>query len=291
MAATMTTSAVLRQIRHMASLATVTGGSALFAAESIIILDDKPFEDVLPEIIFPAMFISERGFETPSPGARIIHRLNIDIKVIVDNGFDPYGTAGLIGAARSDSTSSVGMGCIDIFDELDRTGGAFRKTGVENGLGIVAFTPSGTGPEELQSSQLGGKQLYGHQATLTVIHANEAGYEPPASFTAADATGGDASLSWTHQGNRFDHAGVMIRYAAGATPPATSTDGTEVTGSPVTRGTLTLTDSPGAGQISYSIFGAYDPDTQVTPGTYPAIGDADTYNADADRITATITVT
>lgn len=287
----MTTSAVLRQIRHMATLATVTGGSAIFDSGSVIILDDKPYEDVLAEIVYPAIFISERGFETPYPNARIIHRLNIDIKVIVDNGFDAYGTAGIIGVTRADATRAVGMGCVDIFDELDRTGGAFRKTGVENGLGIVAFTPSGTGPEELHSSQVGGKQLIGHQATLTVIHANQAGYEPPASFSAADATGGDASLSWTHQGNRFDHGGVMIRSAAGATPPATSTDGTEISGSPFARGTLAATDSPGAGQISYAIWSAYDPDTQVTPGTYPVIGNADTFNADADRITATITVT
>ena len=290
MPATMTTVQVLKQLRHMAALATVpvSGGTAIFAPRSIIVVSHAIDEITLAETVMPTLLITPMGYETPHPGARVIHRATFELVIIVNNRFDSYGEAQLLGASRASATSSVGMGSIEIADALDRDGGAFRKTGSEVGLGIVAFTPRSAGPKSL--GEFGADHLAAYEVEIIVFHGNDSStYNPPTAFAGVAAGGGNVTLTWTHPGNRFDHGGVMVRRAPGATAPATSSSGTLVGN--FARSSSGTTDSPGVGTFSYSLWAIYDPDTNVEPGSNPAVGDCDTFSADADRLTATVTVT
>ena len=109
-------------------------------------------------------------------------------------------------------------------------------------------------------------------------------YPPPIRFTAVDATAGNATLAWVNPPDRYDfhssataRGGMILRRAAGSTPPTGPTDGTGITLS----GDFaeSKTDDPGAGEFSYALFAGYD----------------ETLDASNDRFsaaaTATVTVT
>ena len=239
----------------------------------------------MPDLIFPVCFVQYRGYDTPFPNARVVHRSRFELAIIVDNAFDPYGEAGMIGVARADATYATGMGAMEIFDELERDGGQFRQNGSENGLAIVEFTAGSSGPEDFN---IAGVSLQGIRAELVVMHANEDGeYTNPVSMTATDAGSGSVDLAWVAGPNRYDCGGVYIRRAAGATAPDTTVDGDEVGW--VDWGTTTYTDSPGTGEFSYSIWHAFDPDTQAAAGSHPDAADSTTYST--GKVTATETVT
>ncbi len=88
---------------------------------------------------------------------------------------------------------------------------------------------------------------------------NDRFYHPPTRLTAVDATGGDASLTWKLPPDRFDFFTVEIVRKAGASAPTSPTDGASVNKSPTDT---SLTDSPGAGEFSYSAFAWYDEDKE-----------------------------
>lgn len=95
--------------------------------------------------------------------------------------------------------------------------------------------------------------------------------------------GGDATLAWRVPPDRFDRFRVRLRRAAGATAPATSTDGTNVAIADLATG---VTDSPGAGEFSYALFGQYDETQGKDRGGTPATAERDSVS-----VTRTVTVT
>lgn len=280
----MATWQVLRQIRHMAALATVPpSGNAIFHGESCHI--GKVAPDMLEQMVLPGLIVSKTGHETPYDDSPILRRTTIGVLVVVDEGFDPYGEAGMVGVIRADTSESPGAGAIRIADWLNRDGGAFRSSGAEDGLAIASFADDG---EVIELGEFDGKRLFAYEMSLRVWHANdESSFPRLLAFAVADATAGDASLTWTDSPTRFDSAGTVIRRASGGTPPTSATAGTGVTGSPFARGTNSVTDSTGTGEFSWAAFAAYDPDTEVKPGTYPAGSDAIDFGTSR---TATVTI-
>jgi len=107
-------------------------------------------------------------------------------------------------------------------------------------------------PELLEGTEIAVRGEYVFAATVSY----ERFYHSCEQFKAADAGSGNASLSWTIPPDRFDRDKVILRRAAGSTPPASATAGTGVTLS----GDLatSVTDNPGSGSFAYSLFGAYD---------------------------------
>jgi hypothetical protein len=90
--------------------------------------------------------------------------------------------------------------------------------------------------------------------------------------------GGSTVLTWNLPPARYDRNALILRRAAGTTPPASTTAGTGIAvGALVT----TLLNTPGVGTFSYSLFMGYD-ELNSTPTT------SDRFSAAA---TLTITLT
>ena len=82
-------------------------------------------------------------------------------------------------------------------------------------------------------------------------------YQAPSGFKRTGTT--TAILTW-NAATRWDARRFVLRFASGATPPATIVAGTGITlgGTPDGNGVVTVTHSPGAGTYSYSLFAVYD---------------------------------
>ncbi len=164
---------------------------------------------------------------------------------------DPWGETVLLGGARgaSGQGSSSGRGLIELEEELKRT---IKFLNATNGVKIRSIARSAVGA--VQSEDLGyvASRAYRFEALTT----DERDYPAPTRFTAVDAAGaGDADLAWTLPPSRYDRNALVLRRAAGAVPPASPTAATGIT---VSALATSLTDSPGAGQFSYSLFMGYD---------------------------------
>lgn len=107
--------------------------------------------------------------------------------------------------------------------------------------------------------------VYGHTLTLEVEAFVTVAPVYPAPYVLwGDAVTGPAgvTLGWlTDAAGVYGRTGLVLRRAAGTTPPAGPTDGVDVTG--LISGSA-ATDAPlAAGQYSYSIFGVYDPSLEA----------------------------
>ncbi len=109
---------------------------------------------------------------------------------------------------------------------------------------------------------------------------------PPGPVTALSATPGETSveLSWTNPADS-DLAGVMIRRATGATPPAIPTAGTEVTDTTGSTATFTDTGLTAGTTYSYALF-AHDAVPNYATG---AVTTTTTQTASGGTIHGTVT--
>ena len=210
---------------------------------------------------------------TPDPK----HRQNMGllsrqfaVTLVASVAGDKWGEGVLIGRNRASLTTSDGAGLLDLESELHRAVGRLNALEGVNLSFVGVTTPR---PEYLDGTEIALRGDYVFDGLITTLE----GFHMPTGFLAVDATGGNASLTWTLPPARYDRIKVILRRAAGSTPPAAVTDGTGITLS----GDLATsdTDDPGAGTFSYSLFGAYD---------YLGDGTEDSYS---DPATQTVVVT
>lgn len=240
---------VVRQMKKLLADAIWPGGDTVLGSVHVT---QAPNEEAVNNFRFPLCLISV-GSASVDPDfgqEEELLRQRFTVRVLAANANDVIGEATLIGANRTGgSTSSKGRGVLEIeepvFDAVSRLSGldgieirlkaesAVRATWIQN-IGHVAF----------------------RDYDFDVLCTANRFYHPPTRLIATDLGGGSVSLTWKLPPNRYDRLRVKLRRAAGATPPATSTAGTGVT----LGGDLatSVTDSPGAGTFSYSIFGMYD---------------------------------
>ncbi len=207
-----------------------------------------------------------------------------EVQLIVEVAGDAIGENAFLGANRSGGfTSSLGRGILEFEPDL------FAATGILNLADGININARGRGAALGESigedeNTYAASRKYAYDAQTTEFFE----YNQPTKMTAVDAAGaGDADLTWVLPPDRFDFNnestplgpfGLMIlRRAAGGTPPSGPTDGTGVTlsGSFATS----VTDSPGAGGFSYALFAGYDDDK-----------DSDT-EANIDNVSAAVTKT
>ena len=262
---------VLRQMEYDAQNAQWTGTSNnLFGTVSLI--TSVPDEDLL-SMQLPALLVRETGWTPHKEHPRLGH-LSVEFSAVVENLGDRWGRSAVMGASRTANTSE-GAGLAQLHTELWST---WNRDGRPDGFVIQQIRETTQGP---QPSAMEGRTLAYQTYQLRVLMHDEATYPQSQAFAAVDAGGGDGTLTFTNPATRFDRVGVHIRRSAGATAPATTAAGTLV----YEGSTSPQTDSPGAGQFSYSCWGAYDADSESS--TAPTT--ADQYST--DKRTATITVT
>lgn len=164
---------------------------------------------------------------------------------------DHVGEAALLGGPRgsSGSGSSRGRGLLELEEALHDAVGTL--TGA-NGVGLrVAWRSA---PEARVVAGVGYVVSRGY--TLEAVTTRDRSYPAAPRLAATAAGGGAVSLSWALPPDRYDRLRMILRRSSGATAPTGPTDGTGVTLS----GDLatSVTDTPGAGTWSYSLFTAYD---------------------------------
>ena len=233
-------------------------GSFVFNANSVNVTVG-PMEQAFSTMITPVALIRP-GAATSDPTHDeepnlIMQSLGVMLSVVVPG--DEIGENALLGAGRQSQTSSKGRGLLDNRAKPD----------------AVA--------ELVDETRYSAYREY----TFEVLCTSERFYPSVTRMTAVDAAGaGDATLTYLHAPIRFDITEARILRVSGATPTTNPTDGSATVvaagGGALTLGIKTVTDSPTAGQFSYSIWQAYD---ETGNGT------VDRYSDNA--ATATVTVT
>jgi hypothetical protein len=251
---------IVRQIRWLLRARLWAGtGAKVFSPESVIV-SAAPKESVVMDRIPPWAIICPAGGESDSDEPQLFKRT-----MVVRLGtlaMDVLGEASLIGANRVDQTYSEGRGLLEIEEELMA---AIAEVNLNEGVNIL-WRPSG-----LPTGELDGNERYVSWGVYTFdcYCAAQRYYRPPQDLAFTNLTGGQCRLDWRVPAPRYDRYAQVLRRAAGSTPPPTVTDGVGVAVGAIVN---TLTDNPGAGTWSYSLFMGYD-ETHDTPANFERYSD------------------
>ena len=232
------------------------GGEVVFAEGSVRVTVAVT-ERGLEEFRLPVCMIRPQSSASDEEHPDLINQ-DYDIVVMQAVEGDEIGERSLIGGPRNKGQlSSDGRGLLEL-DEL--TMAAVKKAGGEVGIKIIEQARSSVDAVETD------KGYITYRAThVTAWLTADRFYHPPTRLTAVDGGGqvpGTARLAWTLSPDRYDRREVVLRRAAGATPPSGPTDGTGVAlGTPLET---SVTDTPGAGQFSYAVFMGYDETGSLT---------------------------
>lgn len=202
---------------------------------------------------------------------------DVEVQLVVANAADVVGEASLIGANRAAvPTTSAGRGLLEVEEAL--MDAAARLSAID-GVEMLCRARSAVGAVHDDAIGYAAFRTY----TFEVMTTADRFYHPATRLSATAAGGGSVSLTWRLPPDRYDRRRVVLRRASGSTAPASITAGTGVTLS----GDLatSVTDAPGAGTFSYSVFATYD----ETDGRPEGTPDSDDFvsAAETDTVTAT----
>ena len=189
-------------------------------------------------------------------------------RLIVAVEADPTGEGSLVGSNYGLSlVTSAGAGLLQVEREFFLA--ARRLQDVD---GVRCFVKA-TSAAETQRVQGSAAVIALREYRLEMLVGTEPFYHPGTRLAATAPGGGQAALTWTLPPDRFDRYRVVLRRAAGATPPTSITGGTGITLS----GNLatSVTDTPGVGAFSYALFATYD-ETTATPDSDDQVSASDT---------------
>lgn len=182
---------------------------------------------------------------------------SLSLVVVQSNEGQDMTQASILGGSRPGGPgSSRGRGALEIREELLKNLGAL--TGADGCRAAVVYRSS---PAVAVAN---GRNVVATEATLQAYTTVAQHYDPPL-FLVGTGAAGSVTLTWVNAPLRWDqytgtaHDGTrlapIIRYATGATAPATATDGTGVSG--ITAGDTSKTVSLAAGTYSFAIFQPY----------------------------------
>jgi hypothetical protein len=192
--------------------------------------------------------------------ADIVEEAHWTVALFGANATDQAGGAALVGGNRASLGSSRGRGILEVESRV--------KAALFTQLGLVARLRSGgTQPPDV-AGRMGGfaasRALEVVATRLPALHT----YAPVQQLLGTSPSSGHVSLTWAALPSaRYDLVGYTWVRVSGSTPATSPTGGTFVAGA----GT-TLSDAPGTGTWSYTIFWAYDRtvDPWTGIGTTPA---------------------
>lgn len=230
-----------------------TGGTTVFGSVTVT---NAPTASAVSSLICPFVFIRIGAASADEERPGYLHQVfNLDLCTSLSG--DQYGENALIGANRNAGSVAVsdGRGLLEVEEELL---GVVRQVQETSGVKIIASHRSDVDVVGVSDMM----EVLTRTYTITADCTDQRYYHPPMNLTATATGGGNVNLAWTLPPNRYDRYRVILRRAAGSTPPASATAGTGITLS----GNLatSVTDSPGAGTFSYAIFASYD-ETAATP--------------------------
>jgi len=162
---------------------------------------------------------------------------------------DPYGTAAVLGGPQTQGVGrSEGKALLDV--ERVTLAHVGRLTGAD-GLPIMVSEASGTDVEAYSEDVQHARRRY----LLSVVCSRADEYRPPRNFVATGGVG-QVALSWLLPTQDYGLNEIVVRYAAGATAPASYSAGTPVTLSSALATSVTVSGLA-AGTYSFAIFAGY----------------------------------
>ena len=240
-----------RQVQKILRALTWTDTGLVFASESVKVTMGFA-EKAMGELILPAAFVRP-GASVPDPdfgGERPdLVETEFAVSLVVASQNDQFGETALVGANRVGG--STGCGLLEV--ETLMLAALFQQ-GPQAGLPIIFRGASQADPKLFES--LGyvvfGDFRFKSKGTLAKT------YQKPAGLVGTGGAG-SATLSW-NAAVRWDARRFILRYASGATAPATAASGTGVTlgGSPDGAGVTSKVVSLAAGTYSFALFAVYD---------------------------------
>ncbi len=249
---------ILRQLKYLLLARVWTGsGNVVFPSGSVKV-SEQLTENVKQTGMRTPICVLAPGVNQTDPEHREepdLFQQDVRATVIVSIPGDQVGENPMIGANVPDRTKSEGRGLLEIEEEL------FNAIGLLNtDFGVVIQSSSSGAAMPSLDPTLGYvlSRDYMFQAWATASRY----YHAPTRLQATALGGGSVSLSWVLPPDRFDRYQIILRRASGSTAPSSVTGGTGVTLS----GNLatSVTDTPGAGTWSYSVWCGYD-ENHTTP--------------------------
>lgn len=240
---------ILRQVQKLLRAAMWADSGLVFASAAVRTTMGLR-EEVIPDLPLPAALIRPgRCSADPDLGEQPgFERIGVVVSLVVANAQDQFGETLLVGANRTGG--SDGRGLLEVKEIVKTT---LLQLGPASGMPIAFRSSENPDPAVMQALGYVGYVDIIFEALGTSART----YQAPSGLARTGTT--TAVLTWTAS-PRWDFRRFILRRASGSTPPATSTDGTGVTlgGSPDGAAAVGVTDSPGAGTWSYSLFAVYD---------------------------------
>lgn len=252
---------VAQQVKKLLEGRTWKGtGSVVFAE---VFISNRPMRDILSvtsgRIPIAVVRMGDEVHDTDFPEIVLDMGIEVEIAVRVQN--DPYGESNLIGGVRTDLTVSEGRGLGEVISQAQET---IKNNDSETGISMTSRTTTGTASIRVGNAFYAAKTL-----DISAKGGVEAFYHPGRLISNSGNT-----ITWTNPPDRFDLNSMILRFAAGATAPASVTAGTGATLAAALS--VTFTHAAGAGQFSYALFGGYD---YTGNGTNDEFSDSVTFTA------------
>ncbi len=246
-----------RQIKWILDWARWPDGAAgrLFPANSVVIVSGG--DPALSDLRYPIAMVVDAGQESdPQTPELLACRWRILLFARAEG--QEASMAAAMGGPRTNGTgASEGRGVSEIAEEVVRN--LSLLTGA-NGMAASCRVRSGAQGAQIGSAFVAGKEIECETWATATRH-----YDSPL-FLAGTGGSGQVALTWKNPPTRWDqyigaqHDGTrlapIVRYASGATAPASATAGTGVTGISAGDTSKTVTGLA-AGTYSFAIFQPY----------------------------------
>lgn len=243
---------VSRQLKFILAKATwPTGSTKIFTQVRIT-------AKITPELLstmVPPFMVFQIGAGESQPDNPDLILQNFPGIIVAAVAGDDIGERALIGSNRTSAIQSKGRGLLEFQEEVSRQI-KFLTSAI--GVKIAGRYRGSTDGELLASPGFVAFRVLGFEAFVT----DERFYHPPRQFRTTATGGGSATFAWALPPSRFDTLAMILRRGAAGSPPLSPTSGTGVPLSGPLA--VTVTDSPGPGSFSYSLFMTYD---ETTDGT------------------------
>lgn len=251
---------MLRQIRKVLQEAVWPDGSAsVVVGRGVYATAGFDPEDVPPR--FPFVMLS-LGSPTPDKDDPSLIDQEFIIEPVVGVEGDEFGENALIGGPRANAGKSAGRGLAEIESPL--LGAVTLLLGADGTPIVLRYSGAP------QVSALPDDRHILHRAHVVRCLCTVAPeYEPIRNLVVAQGAAGHATATWKNPSARFDYRRTILVRKAGATAPASVTDGTQVY-----LGTLeTFDDACGAGTFSWQAFAAYTFTGEASDQNYSPAGE------------------
>lgn len=239
----------IEQMRYLATTATwSTSPSSVVVGSSAYVTPGIEDESRLPSRVPFALFnLGDSRADSDDPDLIEQDFIMVVATKVVGH---QMGEAHLLGGSSGQSPRSAysdGRGALEVAVPLVEA--MQSLTGADGAPIIVSWQSA------VQVQKHTQRELAWQQYVFKGYCTRDDDYPEPSNFTATGGSG-EIVMAWTLPAPRYDLSSIIVRYASGATAPATTTDGTGVTlGSDLATG---VTQSGlGSGTYSVSVFGRY----------------------------------